>query len=76
MFTGIMSHDIGYTLQSMGMVKKSSSGEPIVVVDWSIVESYVEKAASNKTRIEIDPECLRWTPLISPILAKQLKEVR
>lgn len=73
---GIMSHDIAFTLQSLGMIRKPvGSGEPIIVVDWSAVDTYLKKAASNTRQIKIDPECLRWTPLISPVVARQSKEV-
>lgn len=70
-----MSHDIAYTLQSLGMVRKSNTGDAVVVIDWEVVNSHMERRSKNKNRIEIDPECLRWTPLISPIVTKQLNDV-
>ncbi|XP_065219817.1 histone acetyltransferase KAT6A-like isoform X2 [Planococcus citri] len=72
--TGIMSHDIAYTIQSLDMVRQLSDGKVIFVMDWPMIESYCEKAAQSKTRIRIDPERLIWTPLISPIATKQFKE--
>ncbi len=71
-----MSHDIAYTLQSLGMIQNPNNLEnPLIIVDWSVVDSFVKKAESNKSKIKIDSECLRWTPLISPIIARQMKEV-
>ena len=71
-----MSHDIAYTLQALGMIQKpDNSDKPIIVVDWQMVTRAYEKAEANKNKIKIDPECLRWTPLISPIIVRQIKEV-
>lgn len=73
---GIMSHDIAFTLQSLKIIHKPTvHGEPIIVVDWSAVDTYIKKATSNTRQIRIDPECLRWTPLISPVVVRQSKEV-
>lgn len=71
-----MSHDIAFTLHSLGMVQNpEGSDKPLIVIDWSVVDAYMKKAASNETLIKIDPECLRWTPLISPVIVRQPKEV-
>lgn len=72
---GIMTHDIASALQSLGIVHKpDSTDKPVIVIDWSLVDTLVNKE-SSRTRIKIDPECLRWTPLISPIVVRQTKEV-
>lgn len=74
LIAGIMSHDIAYTLQSLGIIQKSeNTDKPYLVIDWAIVSSYMKKAESNNARIKIDPECLRWTPLISPIGVRLVK---
>lgn len=70
-----MSHDVAFTLQSLGMLYASKEVDPMIVVDWHMVETHVKNAEKSKSRIKIDPECLRWTPLISP-MGKQVKEVR
>lgn len=36
-------------------------------VDWDVVDRHMEKVAKSKTRIRIDPDCLRWKPLVSHI---------
>lgn len=63
----MFSHDIAATLQMMGMVRADSNGDPCIVVDWDFVEKHMERVKNSKTRIEIDPECLRWTPLITSV---------
>ena len=74
--SGIMSHDIAFTLKSLGMVQRVEDvDDPVVIIDWSVVDAQVRSAAASKSRIKIDPECLRWTPLISPIVTRQSKEV-
>lgn len=70
-----MCHDIAFTLKSLGMVQRVEDvDDPVVVVDWSVIDSLAKKSVANKTRIKIDPECLRWTPLISPIVARHGKD--
>ncbi|XP_054269358.1 histone acetyltransferase KAT6A isoform X2 [Macrosteles quadrilineatus] len=65
--TGVFSHDISVTLQQLGMVAKKKSGEIIITVDWDMVEAHARRVATSRSRIHIEPECLRWTPLISHI---------
>lgn len=33
-------------------------------VDWNLVDAHVKKKKSLKNIIPIEPECLRWTPLM------------
>ncbi|XP_074040879.1 histone acetyltransferase enoki mushroom isoform X2 [Leptinotarsa decemlineata] len=66
--TGMYSHDISLTLQMLGFVKYIPDGDeikPIICVDWAKVDSHYEKISKSKTRIPIDYECLRWTPLVA-----------
>ncbi|XP_075238647.1 histone acetyltransferase enoki mushroom isoform X2 [Lycorma delicatula] len=65
--TGLFSHDISSTLEMLGMVCEGPNGEVQLTVDWDVVDAHMKRIAKSKTRIEIDPECLRWTPLISSI---------
>ncbi|KAG8325473.1 hypothetical protein J6590_066967 [Homalodisca vitripennis] len=65
--TGLFSHDISTTMQLLGMVRQVGDGNVALVVDWDVVDTHAQRVANSKTRIEIDPECLRWTPLISHI---------
>lgn len=36
-------------------------------IDWHKVDSHVKRLRS-RPRLEIDPECLRWTPLLAPTI--------
>lgn len=63
----MFSHDIAATLQMMGMVRADSNGDACIVVDWDMVEKHMERVRNSKARIEIDAECLRWTPLITSV---------
>lgn len=67
-FLGLFSHDIATTLQLLGMVKTDDNGEILVIVDWDVVDKHAERVANSKTRIEIDAESLRWTPLIATVI--------
>lgn len=35
-----------------------------ICVDWKLVESHAARVACSKTRIALDPDALRWTPLV------------
>ncbi|KAL1123501.1 hypothetical protein AAG570_002579 [Ranatra chinensis] len=71
--TGLHVQDIAQTLQNMNMMRTwSREGEKgcgmAVVVDWPTVDAHVAKVAASKNRIPIEPECLRWTPLVSNLV--------
>jgi len=34
-----------------------------ILIDWSIVDAHLNRKKSSK-QIPIEPECLRWTPLM------------
>lgn len=68
--TGMYSHDVVVAFQLLGMVhwdEKSSS--PIIIVDWNLVDQHAARVANSKTRIPLEPECLRWTPLVTNFAA-------
>lgn len=62
--TGMYCHDIATALQSLGFVK-IINGKASLCIDWEKVNQHAERVAKSKTRIPIDPECLRWTPLLT-----------
>jgi histone acetyltransferase MYST4 len=67
--TGMYCHDVALALQLLGFVRcvSTESGKKAVLcVDWSKVDSHAERVSKSKTRIKIDVECLRWTPLLTP----------
>jgi len=60
--TGLMRHDITYTLQSLNMVVEICE-KLTICIDWNIVDAHLKRKNLSK-QIPIEPECLRWTPLM------------
>lgn len=66
--TGMHMNDIALTFQLLGFVRYIPNEDSMklgLCIDWNKVETHVKKVRS-KPRLEIDPECLRWTPLLAP----------
>ena len=64
--TGMYSHDIVVALQLLGMVHwDDKAGLPLIVIDWNLVDQHAVRVSNSKTRISLEPECLRWTPLVT-----------
>lgn len=73
-YQGVAPQDVAEMLQNMGMVEdwdrgiQEEDGPGIaIVVDWNMVDKHMEKVNKSK-RIPIEPECLRWTPLVSNLV--------
>lgn len=61
-------NDIAATFQLLGFVRYHPNHESIklgLCIDWKRVDNHMKKVRS-RPRLEIDPECLRWTPLLAP----------
>jgi phosphatidylserine decarboxylase len=61
-------HDIALTLMLLGFMRKNLNNKFILAIDWSKVEAHMAKVNASlaaSTRINLDPESLRWIPLIS-----------
>lgn len=68
--TGMHMNDIALTFQLLGFVRYIPNEDNVklgLCIDWSRVDSHVKKVRS-RPRLEIDPECLRWTPLLAPTI--------
>ncbi|CAK1550353.1 unnamed protein product [Leptosia nina] len=66
--TGMHMNDIAVTFQLLGFVRYIPSDDSVklgICVDWNRVDNHMKKLRA-KPRLEIDPECLRWTPLLAP----------
>lgn len=66
--TGMHMNDIAVTFQLLGFVRYIPNNETTklgLCIDWIRVDNHMNKVKS-KPRLEIDPECLRWTPLLAP----------
>lgn len=69
--TGMYGHDVATTFQLLNFIRSvpGEEGPKLrLCIDWKRVETHAEKIAKSKTRIEIDSECLRWTPLLTPTI--------
>lgn len=61
-------NDIAATFQLLGFVRYLPNNESMklgLCIDWNKVDNHMKKVRS-RPRLEIDPECLRWTPLLAP----------
>ena len=41
----------------------------VLIIDWTMVRAHVERAAAHKSRLDLDPEALRWSPLVGNSVA-------
>uniref|UniRef100_A0A6P7F7K7 histone acetyltransferase n=1 Tax=Diabrotica virgifera virgifera TaxID=50390 RepID=A0A6P7F7K7_DIAVI len=75
--TGMYCQDISLALQLLGFIKyvsiEEGANKSLVCVDWKKVDAHMERVLQSKTRIPIDYECLRWTPLVTQTIS-QLSE--
>ncbi|KAF3696137.1 Histone acetyltransferase KAT6A [Channa argus] len=61
--TGICPQDITTTLQSLNMLEQR--GDRLVLVRREkVVASHMARLKARPRQLEVDPECLRWTPVI------------
>uniref|UniRef100_A0A1Y1N3P4 histone acetyltransferase n=2 Tax=Photinus pyralis TaxID=7054 RepID=A0A1Y1N3P4_PHOPY len=66
--TGMYCHDIATALHQLSFIKctnDENGAAPTLCIDWKVVNTHAERVARSKTRIPIDHECLRWTPLLT-----------
>ncbi|KAF5306278.1 hypothetical protein FQA39_LY08976 [Lamprigera yunnana] len=66
--TGMYCQDIAIALHQLDFIKSISSERGLMAtlsIDWDKVNSHAERVAKSKSRIPIDHECLRWTPLLT-----------
>lgn len=67
--TGMYCHDIALAFQLLGFVRyvpAETGPKATLVIDWKKVDTHMERVLKSTTRIPIDKECLRWTPLLTP----------
>uniref|UniRef100_A0A7N6AZH6 Histone acetyltransferase n=1 Tax=Anabas testudineus TaxID=64144 RepID=A0A7N6AZH6_ANATE len=61
--TGICPQDITATLQSLNMLEQR--GDRLVLVRREkVVTNHMARLKARPRQLEVDPECLRWTPVI------------
>ncbi|XP_025271316.1 histone acetyltransferase KAT6B isoform X2 [Camponotus floridanus] len=70
--TGVSAHDIATAMQLLGFIRSvhlpgdGNINKVAVVVDWSKVDAHMAKVRKS-SRIKLDPDCLRWIPLLTQI---------
>lgn len=37
----------------------------VVSIDWALVDEHYQKQLNNPRRLRLDPEALRWSPLMA-----------
>lgn len=71
--TGLYVPDIALAFQLLHFVRCIKRDgdfkyQILFSINWEKVTAYHERTIRQKNRIYIDPECLRWTPLLTPAL--------
>lgn len=71
--TGLYVPDIALAFQLLHFVRCIKRDgdfkyQILFSINWDKVNAYHERTLKQKNRIYIDPECLRWTPLLTPAL--------
>lgn len=71
--TGLYVPDIALALQLLHFVRCIKRDgdfkyQILFSINWDKVNAHYEKMLRQQNRIFIDPECLRWTPLLTPAL--------
>ncbi|XP_059098251.1 histone acetyltransferase KAT6A-like isoform X2 [Tigriopus californicus] len=66
--TSLHPHDIVLTFMLLGFIRKSVDNQFILTMDWSKVDQHMDRlkqALDRGTRVNLDADALRWTPIIS-----------
>merc|ERR1719361_752840 len=66
--TSMHPHDIALTFMLLGFIRKNPTNKFVLAIDWSKVDAHMAKvnqALEAKTRVNLDPDALRWSPVIS-----------
>merc|ERR1712223_1987124 len=70
--TSMHPHDIALTFMLLGFIRKNPENKFVLAIDWSKVDNHMQRVAKSlqqKTRINLDPDRLRWTPMLSSPLS-------
>ena len=66
--TSMHPQDIALTFMLLGFIRKNMQNKFVLALDWNKVDQHmqkVEKALKYRTRVNLDPDRLRWTPMLS-----------
>ncbi|MFT7807160.1 histone acetyltransferase KAT6B isoform X1 [Arapaima gigas] len=60
--TGMCPHDIASTLQQLNMIDRQD-GRFVIIRRDKLVQKHMERLKANPRQYEVDPDCLRWSPI-------------
>ena len=66
--TSMHPQDIALTFMLLGFIRKNMANKFLLALDWNKVEQHMQRVAKSlhqKTRINLDPDRLRWTPILT-----------
>ncbi|CAG0885895.1 unnamed protein product [Darwinula stevensoni] len=61
--TGMYAEDIAETMRALGMIRRDVSGRLVLCIDDALLDEHMTRV-NQGSRVTVDPECLRWTPLL------------
>jgi len=61
--TALHPKDIALAFMLLGFIRKSVENKFILAIDWTRVDQHMAAVAANPTRIHLDPDALRWSPV-------------
>ncbi|CAG0887224.1 unnamed protein product, partial [Cyprideis torosa] len=74
--TGLDPTDICETLQLLKMIRvERCGGKVIMYIDEEAIAAHAEKVSKSATRIPLDPDALRWRPLVAAVSEPMLQDV-
>merc|ERR1711981_785739 len=66
--TSMHPQDIALTFMLLGFIRKNMQNKFVLALDWNKINQHmqkVEKSLKYRTRTNLDPDRLRWTPMLS-----------
>ncbi|MBN3294939.1 KAT6B acetyltransferase, partial [Amia calva] len=63
--TGMCPHDIATTLQQLNMIDRQD-GRFVIIRREKMIQKHTEKLKANPRMNEVDPDSLRWSPVVAP----------
>ncbi|XP_030629670.1 histone acetyltransferase KAT6B isoform X2 [Chanos chanos] len=74
--TGMCPHDITATLQQLHMIDRRN-GRFVIIRRKGLIQRHMEKLKARPREIEVDPDVLRWSPMVAvnAILSEEECEV-
>ncbi|XP_064170947.1 histone acetyltransferase KAT6B-like isoform X2 [Anguilla rostrata] len=73
--TGMCPHDIASTLQQLSMIDRQD-GRFVMIRRDRLIQKHMDRLESNPRLNEVDPDCLRWSPVtaLNAVLSEEERE--